>query len=59
MAIFMAFINVINKFGINNAHDPSGSGAINLSTTNLTVTRTQREMCVSAGLAGGKGFAFI
>lgn len=59
MGVFVTFINVINKFGINNAYDPFGSEFIDLSATNFTVPRTQREMGVSAGIAGGKGFPFI
>ncbi len=59
MAVFVAFINVINKFGINNAHYPFDSGAINLSTTNFTEARTKREMGVSTGIASGNRPTFI
>ena len=55
----LAYVDVINKFRINNPHDTFGSRQVNFRATNFAVLCTQREMGVSAGLTGRKGVSFI
>ncbi len=55
MTVFVTFITAINEFRVINAHDSSGSGFVDLHTTNFTVPRSKRVDLTGWKLVSEKG----